>query len=244
MGGTAIAPGVPGSAIDATVAANQTFRTGFARGQLSCASPLANPHTCLQPVAITAVPDGKLHAPYFMEWSFALEHQIGNTIHLRAQYVGTRAVNQPYTTQVNGYQTVCQGCFAPFPYGTPADPRFAAVTQLSTGANSHYNGLQTTAEKRLGHGLQVQANYTWSHCIDTVSNGGFLPFSAGGILSPHSRRSARATAAPAITTFAIISPPAMSTSCRSICAAGSDPRSTDGRFPDRHSGAAACRSRC
>ncbi len=153
-------------------------------GQLSCASPLSNPNTCLQPVAITAVPDGKLHAPYFMQWSFALEHQIGNTINLRAQYVGTRAVNQPYTTQVNGYQTVCQGCFAPFPYGGPADPRFAAVTQLNTGANSHYNGLQTTAEKRLGHGLQVQANYTWSHCIDTVSNGGFLPFSAGGILSP------------------------------------------------------------
>ncbi len=135
-------------------------------------------------MAITAVPDGKLHAPYFMQWSFALEHQIGNTINLRAQYVGTRAVNQPYTTQVNGYQTVCEGCFAPFPYGGPTDPRFGAVTQLSTGANSHYNGLQTTAEKRLGHGLQVQANYTWSHCIDTVSNGGFLPFSAGGILSP------------------------------------------------------------
>jgi hypothetical protein len=58
------------------------------------------------------------------------------------------------------------------------------VTQLSTGANSHYNGLQTTAEKRLGHGIELQANYTWSRCIDTVSNGGFLPFSAGGILSP------------------------------------------------------------
>ena len=61
-------------------------------------------------------PDGKLHAPYFMEWSLGLEHQIGNTVNLRAQYVGTRAVNQPYLTQVNGYQTVCQGCFAPFPY--------------------------------------------------------------------------------------------------------------------------------
>jgi len=34
------------------------------------------------------------------------------------------------------------------------------------------------------HGLQIQVNYTLSHCIDTVSNGGFLPFSAGGILSP------------------------------------------------------------
>jgi hypothetical protein len=184
VGGRAIAPGVPDSAIDATAAANQIFRAGFARGQLSCASPLSQPGTCLQPVAITAVPDGKLRAPYFIQWSFALEQQIGGTVSLRAQYVGTRAVNQPYTTQVNGYQSVCAGCFAPFPYSEPADPRFAAVTQLSTGANSHYNGLQLIAEKRLGHGLSVQVNHTWSHCIDTVSNGGFLPFSAGGILSP------------------------------------------------------------
>jgi hypothetical protein len=184
VGGTTIAPGVPDSAIDATVAANRTFNAGFPQGQLSCASALSNPNTCLQPVALTAVPDGKLHAPYFMEWSLGLEHQIGNTVNLRAQYVGTRAVNQPYTTQVNGYETVCKGCFAPFPFGAPTDPRFAAVTQLATGTNSHYNALQTTAEKRLGHGLQAQLNYTWSHCIDTVSNGGFLPFSAGGILSP------------------------------------------------------------
>ena len=172
------------SAIAAAVAANQTFTSGFAQGQLSCAAALSNPAACLQPVAITAVPDGELHAPYFMQWSFALEQQIGTTMNLRAQYVGTRAVNQPYETQVNGYQTVCQGCFAPFPYGQPSDPRFGAVTQLSTGANSHYNGLQMTADKRLTHGLQLLANYTWSRCMDTVSNGGFLPFSAGGILTP------------------------------------------------------------
>ena len=142
------------SAIAATVAANQTFTSGFAQGQFSCASALSNPATCLQPVAITAVPDGKLHAPYFMQWSFALEQQIGTTMNLRAQYVGTRAVNQPYETQVNGYQTVCQGCFAPFPYGQPPDARFGAVTQLSTGANSHYNGLQLTADKRLRTGCR------------------------------------------------------------------------------------------
>ncbi len=93
-------------------------------------------------------------------------------------------VNQPYLTEVNGYQTVCPGCFTPFPYAQSTDPRFAAVTQFSTGANSHYNGLQITAMKRLGHGLMGQLNYTWSRCMDTVSNGGFLQFSAGGILSP------------------------------------------------------------
>jgi hypothetical protein len=184
VGGTAIAPGVPNSAVDATVVANQRFAAGFQQGQISCASSLANAATCLPPVAITAVPSGELHAPYFMEWSLGLEHQFGTTASVKAQYVGTRAVNQPYLTQVNGYQTVCPGCFAPFPYMQPTDPRFAAVTQFSTGANSHYNGLQLTAMKRLGHGLQGQINYTWSRCMDEVSNGGFLQFSAGGILSP------------------------------------------------------------
>jgi hypothetical protein len=172
-GGTAIAPGAPNSAVGALLAANQTFTSGFPQGQ-----------PALPPVAITAIPDGKLHAPYFIEWSLGMEHQFGATVSLQARYVGTRAVNQPYSSQVNGYQTVCQGCFAPFPYMQPTDARFGAVTQFSTGANSHYNGLQLTAMKRLGHGLQGQVNYTWSRCMDTVSNGGFLPFSAGGILSP------------------------------------------------------------
>jgi hypothetical protein len=183
-GGTAIAPGVLNSAVDATVAANQTFSSGFPQGQLSCASPQASSATCLPPVAITAVPNGKLHAPYFMEWSLGLEHEFGTTASIHAQYVGTRAVNQPYLTQVNGYQTVCDGCFAPFPYAHSTDPRFGAVTQFSTGANSHYDGLQLSAMKRLGHGLMGQINYTWSRCMDTVSNGGFLQFSAGGILAP------------------------------------------------------------
>lgn len=184
VGGTAIAPGVPNSAVDATIAADRRFGSGFASGQLSCASPLSNPATCLPPVAITAVPDGTLHAPYFMQWSLGIERQLGTAASLQAQYVGTRAVNQPYLMQVNGYQTVCQGCFLPFPYLHPTDARFGAVTQFSTGANSNYNGLQLTTAKRMSHGLQGQINYTWSHCLDEVSNGGFLQFSAGARLSP------------------------------------------------------------
>jgi hypothetical protein len=184
VGGTAIAPGVPNSAVDATVAANQAFRSGFAHGELSCASAQANPATCLPPVAITAVPGGKLHPPYFMEWSLGLEHELGTTGSIKVQYVGTRAIDQPYLTQVNGDQTVCQGCFSPYPYAKPIDPRFGAVTQFSTGASSHYDGLQLTAMKRLGHGLMGQINYTWSRCMDEVSNGGFLQFSSAGILSP------------------------------------------------------------
>jgi hypothetical protein len=184
VGGLSLAPGVPGSAIDAPVAANQAFTSGFAAGELSCASPQANPAACLPPVSLTAAPGGKLHAPYFQEWSASVEHQFGSSTKLRAQYVGTRALNQPYLTQVNGYQTVCDGCFSPFPYLKPTDARFGAVAQLSTGASSQYSGMELTAERRLGRGLQGQINYTLSRCRDQVSNGGFLQFSSGGILSP------------------------------------------------------------
>ena len=132
---------------------------------------------------MTAAPGGELRAPYFQEWSLGIEHQFGSTSSLHAQYVGTRALNQPYLTQENGYQTVCPGCFAPFPYMQPADPRFGAVTQLSTGANSHYNGLQLTASGAWGAASRASELHL-SRCMDKVSNGGFLQFSAGGILSP------------------------------------------------------------
>ena len=214
VGGTAIAPGVPNSAIDALAAANEGFAAGFAAGELSCASPMANPKACLPPVTVTAVPSGQLHAPYFMQWSLGLEHQIGNNGSVKAQYVGTRSVDEPYLTEVNGYQTVCPGCFAPFPYLQPTDPRFAAVSQLSTGAGSNYNGLQLTAMMRSVHGLQGQINYTWGHCLDYVSNGGFLAFSSAGILSPLPGELARNYASVTMT-FATTSQRSTFTSCLS-----------------------------
>ena len=183
VGGTAVAPGVPGARWMRPSRLTRLWVQVFQPESFRAAHRKQIP-SCLPPVAITAVPDGELRAPYFMEWSVGIQRQFARTGTVNAQYVGTRAVNQAYLTQVNGYQTVCQDCFAPFPYLKPADPRFGAVTQFSTGANSHYSGLQLSATKRLGHGLQGQVNYTWSHCMDTVSNGGFLQFAAGAILSP------------------------------------------------------------
>ncbi|MGH9533995.1 MAG: carboxypeptidase regulatory-like domain-containing protein [Terriglobales bacterium] len=183
-GGLTIAPGGADSAVAATTAANASFLAGFSQGELSCAAPGANPNACLPAVALTVAPGGELHPPISLQWSFGLERQLGQSTSLLAQYVGTRGLDQLYTTQVNGYQTVCPGCFAPYPYATSTDPRFAAVTQLNTGATSFYNGLQMTLTKRMNRSLAGSLNYTWSHCLDEVSNGGLLPFSAGAILSP------------------------------------------------------------
>jgi hypothetical protein len=183
VGGDAIAPGVPNSAVDATVAANQSFQTVFQTGGAPCAGLQAGAPICPLAVNMNTFPSGTLKTPYFLQWSLGLERELGGRGSLRVDYVGTRAVQEPYQVQLNGYQTVCAGCFAPFAYGQPLDQRFGSVNEFHTGAGSHYTGLQTSAGKQIG-GLTLKGNYTFSHCIDEVSNGGLLPFSTLGIISP------------------------------------------------------------
>jgi hypothetical protein len=128
-------------------------------------------------------PSGTLKTPYFLQWSLGIERELGPRGGLRVDYVGTRAVHEPYQVQLNGYQTVCNGCFAPFAYNQPLDQRFGSVNEFRTDAGSHYSGLQTSVTKQFGS-LTLRGNYTYSHCLDEVSNGGLLAFSSLGILSP------------------------------------------------------------
>jgi hypothetical protein len=183
VGGVGIAPGVPESAVDATAKANQSFQSVFRSGSAPCAGLPAGAPTCPLAVGLNTFPSGTLKTPYFLQWSLGLERELGARGALRIDYVGTRAVHEPYQVQLNGYQTVCDGCFAPFAYQQPLDQRFGNVNEFRTGAGSHYTGLQTSVTKQFA-GLTLRGNYTYSHCLDEVSNGGLLPFSTLGILYP------------------------------------------------------------
>jgi hypothetical protein len=183
VGGVGIAPGVTNSALDRTAAANRFFQTAFSSGGAPCAGLKAGSAICPLAVNLNTFPSGILKTPYFLQWSLGVERELGARGSLRVDYVGTRAVHEPYQVQLNGYQTVCDGCFAPFSYNQPLDQRFGSVNEFRTDAGSHYTGLQTSAAKQLG-GLTLQGNYTYSHCLDEVSNGGLLAFSSLGILSP------------------------------------------------------------
>jgi hypothetical protein len=183
VGGLGIAPGVPGSAVDAAAAANQSFKTSFRSGGSPCAGIQPGAATCPLAVSLNTFPTGKLKTPYYYQYSLGVEQQIGSHGDLRVDYVGTRGVQEPYQVQLNGYQNVCAGCFAPFSYLQPLDQRFANVTEFKTGANSAYNGLQMAYTQQLG-GLTLRANYTLSRCLDEVSNGGLLAFSTQGLESP------------------------------------------------------------
>ena len=183
VGGIGIAPGVDNSAVDATAQANQSFQAVFRSGGAPCIGLPAGAPTCPLAVNLNTFPSGTLKTPYFLQWSLGVERELGARGALRIDYVGTRAVHEPYQVQLNGYQTVCNGCFAPFAYKQPLDQRFGNVNEFRTDAGSHYTGLQTSATKQFG-GLTLRGNYTYSHCLDEVSNGGLLPFSSLGILYP------------------------------------------------------------
>jgi hypothetical protein len=182
-GGVGIAPGVNGSAVDATASAEASFQTVFNSAGAPCVGIAAGAATCPLAVGLNTFQSGTLKTPYYYQYNFGIERQAGTYGAIRADYVGTRGVHEPYQVELNGYQTVCEGCFAPFPYQKPLDQRFGSVNEFQTEANSSYSGLQAGLTEQFG-GLTLRGNYTLSHCLDEVSNGGLLSFSAQGILSP------------------------------------------------------------
>ncbi|MGP8268704.1 MAG: carboxypeptidase regulatory-like domain-containing protein [Terracidiphilus sp.] len=183
VGGVGIAPNVSGSAVDATSNADRSFQSVFSQGAAPCAGIAPGAPTCPLAVSMNSFPSGRLKTPYYYQYNFGIEQRVGARGAARADYVGTRGLHEPYQVELNGYQTVCDGCFAPFAYQRPIDQRFGSVNEFQTGANSSYSGLQTNITEQFG-GLTLRGNYTFSHCLDEVSNGGLLSFSTQGILAP------------------------------------------------------------
>ncbi len=183
VGGVGIVPGVTNGAATAASSANFQFQSQFSTGLPPCAGITPGAAVCPLAVSLNTFPSGTLKTPYYDQYNLGIEQKLGTSGAVRVSYVGTRGLHEPFQVGLNGYQTVCAGCFAPYPYQQPLDQRFGNVNEFRTDANSNYSGLQSSLSEQL-HGLTLSANYTLSHCLDEVSNGGLLPFSTQGILSP------------------------------------------------------------
>jgi hypothetical protein len=96
-----------------------------------------------------------LKLPYTLEWNVALEQALGKDQTVSASYVGASGKRLIQTTGVDG---------------PPTNPSVFGFFVDNT-AISDYNALQLQFNRRLSHGLQALASYTWSHSIDTGSAG-------------------------------------------------------------------------
>jgi hypothetical protein len=153
----------------ATVAQNEfnAFKTGFFGGQTL--TQLSNAVPGFGAFNYFSIPS-HFGTPEFAEWSFEIEHRIGEKNVVVATYSG----NHGYNLMVqNGFPDAAAlgGSFAGMPSVQP-DPRFLNITEIGNQGISNYDGLTFQFRRALTHGFQGQVGYTWSHAMDDISNGG------------------------------------------------------------------------
>jgi hypothetical protein len=122
--------------------------------------------------------DAKIRQPRFQEWNLQIQQDVGwNTI-ISVNYVGNHGIFEPVLNNgLNAFNdpAVSGITLTGLPLTAPA-PGFSTITQVQSAAVSNYNGLVATARHNFNHGFLFQLNYTWSHALDEISNGGILPF--------------------------------------------------------------------
>ena len=164
-----------GAAIWAASAAafniNQTF-TQISSNLKALGSVFAAPN-------VTAL-TGTLHSPQFQEWNLMLQRELTSSFVLSLNYVGNHGIHIPYTNAwPNAYDAYGLYPGVPGVAASPLVPNYATVSTVQSGALSNYNGLTVTLSKRFSHSVAGHFNYTWSHAIDEVSNGGIFTDGAG-----------------------------------------------------------------
>lgn len=129
---------------------------------------------------------------YMQQWNVSYERQFFQSWALSLAYLGSRSLHIPLTYDANYVETssaVCGqfagGCstknesqrrllYQTVTGGIPpaagtTTPQYAegigSLDQAADTGYSNYNGLLATVQHRFSHGFNLQANYTFSHCL-------------------------------------------------------------------------------
>jgi Carboxypeptidase regulatory-like domain/TonB dependent receptor-like, beta-barrel len=132
------------------------------------------------PAACPAGPTGGLivtdpwHQPTarMNQWSAGLERAIGGSGVLELQYLGSHSYHLDRSFYNN----------TPYPGPGPVNsrrpnPLFGPIRTINTDEIANYESMSVIYRKRMSHGFEVLASYTWAHTLDvtTDSNGGGTP---------------------------------------------------------------------
>jgi len=80
---------------------------------------------------------------------------------------GPLAIGTKYQVPTFGTCTASATCSYPTGY---INPNFTNITEVVSNINSNYHALIVDIQNRSIHGLQFDANYTWSHALDFNQN--------------------------------------------------------------------------
>src|SRR5262249_35196592 len=133
-------------------ATSNAFGTAFPLNPATAVPPPITAPTATSGILLGFDPNIKL--PYSLEWNFALEQGLGREQSLAASYVGStgrRLIQSAIISKPNA--SINQS------------------TLVGNTATSDYDALQLQFNRRMTHGLQALASYTWSHSVDDASSG-------------------------------------------------------------------------
>jgi Carboxypeptidase regulatory-like domain/TonB-dependent Receptor Plug Domain len=166
-----------------------TFASGSSNGAATLQqpfNPLLLPNSAY-PVFVPRIPGGgptvttlagQITDPYTQEYNLNVQFTIGRNFLAEVGYVGTRSLHEAGCNEFN--QSLLASPSNPINGETTntaanvvARVPFEGIGPSSlicqTSYNANYNGLQASLTKRLSHGLQFLASYTWSKTLDQTS---------------------------------------------------------------------------
>jgi Carboxypeptidase regulatory-like domain/TonB-dependent Receptor Plug Domain len=121
--------------------------------------------------------DPNMRTPYIQNFNLNVQQQLGGKTVMQLGYVGSKGtklfqfldINQPSQAQITAADLGCD-CINSYSVPRTYAPNFFYLNQEKSEANSNYDALQASLRTSGWHGLSSQANFVWSHSIDTASD--------------------------------------------------------------------------
>jgi hypothetical protein len=154
--------GLPGSTLD----------QGFAN--FSAASCTAADLQALAPICLISntlhLTNPNLRPAVDQQWNLTIQRQLGKNTAVSVGYVGNKIDHMSDIFIFNQLQLISPGVTAPGPFAQSLINCCGAGNSPTIRFNDssgiqRYNALQITATQHSWHGLELQANYTWSKCL-------------------------------------------------------------------------------
>jgi TonB dependent receptor len=154
---------LPGTTLD------QGFSTFPASG-CTVAAAIAQLPVCFADAGIHAFSPNGVRPAVSQQYNLTIQQQLGNSSTFQISYVGQKTDHLMAIELINQKVLEPNGTIAPSPFLSPSLQAMIGQARLTTSVGySNYNALQASFQQRLTHGLEFQANYTFSKCLGNSS---------------------------------------------------------------------------
>jgi hypothetical protein len=154
-------------AVSVIAGCNNVFQSNYKAGGTVTSFLKSAPSGCAVPNLNDA--PSKLLNPKYVEWNWEIQHSFGSRTVVSVNYVGNHGYN--LFVQYPDSNAYDSGGFGGLPTVVP-DSRVGFVYELTNRGTANYNGLTFSLQQAVWKGLSARLNYTYSHTLDDLSNGG------------------------------------------------------------------------